>query len=320
MAPCARAKPRGILGIDLHTSGKGTGMKHRYFLDYHGDQIELQSGETLVGRGLTCGIRFNDAAVSREHLRFVVEGDVVSVEDLGSTNGSNLNGKPLNAKCTLADGDKIQVGHRWLTLRVLDAATDRFEEDTLDGVEEEWKQQETTPQREVPSIQSLLGDVILPDLTQQNCPRCGRNLALDATECDKCQFKFPGGRPLSVTQRIPLGNVDRRHDARYPVEIPILYSSDTLAIDATARDLSRGGVFIATEILDPVGTPCKVVMLPDASPPVTFEGVVCHVIVAETGEEGRPPGLGVKFTRMGKDAVHWLGHFIERQGAASPPA
>ena len=42
----------------------------RYFLEFHGQSVELLPGETLLGRDLACRIRFNDAVLSRRHLRF----------------------------------------------------------------------------------------------------------------------------------------------------------------------------------------------------------------------------------------------------------
>ncbi|MAQ15377.1 MAG: GGDEF domain-containing protein [Sandaracinus sp.] len=67
------------------------------------------SGLTEVGRGQTVGIRIHDTEISRRHARLTVEGDRVLVEDLGSTNGTFVNGQPID-KVALSDGDKIQVG------------------------------------------------------------------------------------------------------------------------------------------------------------------------------------------------------------------
>ena len=67
------------------------------------------SGLTEIGRGQQVAIQIHDSEISRRHARLVTEGDTVVVEDMGSTNGTFVNGHPVD-KCPLADGDKIQIG------------------------------------------------------------------------------------------------------------------------------------------------------------------------------------------------------------------
>ena len=66
-------------------------------------------GLTEIGRGQTVGIQIHDSEISRRHARLTMLGDEILVEDLGSTNGTFVNGLPID-KCALVDGDKIQVG------------------------------------------------------------------------------------------------------------------------------------------------------------------------------------------------------------------
>jgi pSer/pThr/pTyr-binding forkhead associated (FHA) protein len=68
------------------------------------------SGATTVGRDPSAGIVIEDAEASRRHASLLVEGEIVTVEDLGSTNGSFLNGKRLAESSELATGDKLRVG------------------------------------------------------------------------------------------------------------------------------------------------------------------------------------------------------------------
>jgi two-component system cell cycle response regulator len=74
-----------------------------------GEMFKLQAEKTVVGRGPTVGVRLNDEGVSREHCQFMREGEKVIVADLGSTNGTFVNGIKIDRK-ELADGDKIMVG------------------------------------------------------------------------------------------------------------------------------------------------------------------------------------------------------------------
>jgi pSer/pThr/pTyr-binding forkhead associated (FHA) protein len=66
------------------------------------------SGEMKVGRSDSCDIAIDDSRVSREHalLRFVDEQ--LSVADLGSANGTSVNGKAVTAPTPLANGDRLQ--------------------------------------------------------------------------------------------------------------------------------------------------------------------------------------------------------------------
>jgi pSer/pThr/pTyr-binding forkhead associated (FHA) protein len=66
--------------------------------------------EVTIGRGGGCGIVLDDTFVSQVHARvFRRDGDVF-VEDLGSRNGTLLNGKRLTAAQRLRRGDKVQFG------------------------------------------------------------------------------------------------------------------------------------------------------------------------------------------------------------------
>jgi diguanylate cyclase (GGDEF)-like protein len=62
-----------------------------------------------IGRGQSVAVRIHDSEISRRHARLLIEGDAVFVEDLGSTNGTFVNGEPIDRR-VLADGDKIQIG------------------------------------------------------------------------------------------------------------------------------------------------------------------------------------------------------------------
>jgi diguanylate cyclase (GGDEF)-like protein len=69
----------------------------------------LQPGETVIGRASTVAIKLGDDGISRRHARVIVEGSVVRIEDLQSSNGTLVNGARVDVQ-TLKDGDKIQIG------------------------------------------------------------------------------------------------------------------------------------------------------------------------------------------------------------------
>ena len=69
----------------------------------------LREGNTTVGRHPESDIFLNDVTVSRHHCRFVVKGDILVIEDSGSTNGTYLNDERVDS-AKLNAGDEVMVG------------------------------------------------------------------------------------------------------------------------------------------------------------------------------------------------------------------
>ncbi len=67
------------------------------------------SGDLIIGRGRDADIRVQGDGISRQHAKLKIVADAVALEDLGSTNGSFVNGERVATR-TLEDGDKIQLG------------------------------------------------------------------------------------------------------------------------------------------------------------------------------------------------------------------
>ena len=65
---------------------------------------------TTLGRDITNDIVINDRETSRHHLRLQRAADTVTVEDLGSTNGTFINGKRVSGATTLQNGDMVGLG------------------------------------------------------------------------------------------------------------------------------------------------------------------------------------------------------------------
>ncbi len=62
-----------------------------------------------IGRGSECNIVLPERQVSREHVRISYDGQLYTLHDLGSKNGTFLNGQRLSGSAVLRDGDQIQV-------------------------------------------------------------------------------------------------------------------------------------------------------------------------------------------------------------------
>lgn len=69
----------------------------------------LREGNTTVGRHPESDIFLNDVTVSRHHCRFTTKGDILTVEDSGSTNGTYVNEERVDS-ATLTAGDEVLVG------------------------------------------------------------------------------------------------------------------------------------------------------------------------------------------------------------------
>lgn len=110
---------------------------------YTGKQFSLQQSETIVGRSVECGIFIDDRSLSRNHARFMIMGNDVSVVDMGSTNKTVVNGYtlPVLTPHRLKNNDQIKTGNvvfKFLERGSLEAISskevqDRVTKDALTG-------------------------------------------------------------------------------------------------------------------------------------------------------------------------------------------
>ncbi len=73
-------------------------------------EILIGTDEFLIGRGLDCDLRLNESAVSRHHCLLRRDGNDYLLLDLGSSNGTYLNGQRLISQASLHTGDRISIG------------------------------------------------------------------------------------------------------------------------------------------------------------------------------------------------------------------
>jgi hypothetical protein len=84
--------------------------------DGSGRTYDLTQGSHVIGRGQDSSFRLPDTGVSRRHLEISWDGHTATLTDLGSTNGTTVNGNPIQT-WQLNDGDVIRVGHSSLVFR-----------------------------------------------------------------------------------------------------------------------------------------------------------------------------------------------------------
>ena len=82
---------------------------------YEGLELPVDRDWIVIGRGHTADVVLADATISRAHAAIVYDGEAFYVQDLGSTNGTRVNGK-RSPRAVLTDGDEVRLGK--LQLRV----------------------------------------------------------------------------------------------------------------------------------------------------------------------------------------------------------
>jgi hypothetical protein len=86
-------------------------VREQVTLTVEGRTIPLTAGRVVVGRSRECDVRVDDGNVSRRHFELVQDGPTAwVVADLGSTNGTEVNGRRVSGRKRLDDGDRITIG------------------------------------------------------------------------------------------------------------------------------------------------------------------------------------------------------------------
>jgi pSer/pThr/pTyr-binding forkhead associated (FHA) protein len=80
-------------------------------------EIALAEGENVLGRDPDAAVWIDLNSVSRRHARVVVADEVARLEDLGSRNGTLVNGERISSPTPLANGDRIKIGAASLVFR-----------------------------------------------------------------------------------------------------------------------------------------------------------------------------------------------------------
>jgi FHA domain-containing protein len=103
--PKRSKRPRGQPRVLVVTQGSQTGQS-----------AALADGVILIGRGADCQIILDDDYVSTRHARVVSGENGIYLEDLGSTNGSYVNGQRITAPTTITMSDTVRIGKTILKL------------------------------------------------------------------------------------------------------------------------------------------------------------------------------------------------------------
>ncbi len=85
-------------------------LSQRALLRYQGREVAIGPDGATIGRSRQCDIVVGDPNVSRRHAQVVARGGSWVVTDLGSTNGTRLNGVVVTRAEVIRAGDRIEVG------------------------------------------------------------------------------------------------------------------------------------------------------------------------------------------------------------------
>ncbi|HVT10820.1 MAG TPA: FHA domain-containing protein [Fimbriimonadaceae bacterium] len=103
--PTPLGAPTAVVATPIATGGEPT------LVSEGGARTTLAAGETLVGREEGLGVSLvGESTVSRRHASIVRSGNSAVLKDLGSTNGTFVNGTRLQGETTLKPGDQVQFG------------------------------------------------------------------------------------------------------------------------------------------------------------------------------------------------------------------
>jgi DNA-binding winged helix-turn-helix (wHTH) protein len=107
-------------GTAAEEGGPPAAVRRRLFrLVLPDREVALHPGENLLGRVENGVVWLDSVTVSRRHARIVVEGDRVTLEDLGSKNGTFVGERRVTEPTPLGDGDSFRVGRIQMTLRAV---------------------------------------------------------------------------------------------------------------------------------------------------------------------------------------------------------
>lgn len=86
-------------------------------LEINGTPHPVEPPGVVIGRGAEAGLRISDPGISRRHAEIRVQGRGATVVDLGSTNGTTVDGAKVR-EATLRDGQRIRVGNTDVVVRI----------------------------------------------------------------------------------------------------------------------------------------------------------------------------------------------------------
>ncbi len=133
----------------------------RFRLRVQLQEFELSAGPTVIGRGSDCNLTIDDDLMSRDHALVRVSDGRVTIRDLGSRNGTWVNGTRIEDEIELHDGDRVRFGST-------EARFGRV----------------VTPRRDIVATARI-----------RTCSECGASHVAQAPNCPRCGVPASSTRP-----------------------------------------------------------------------------------------------------------------------------
>jgi pSer/pThr/pTyr-binding forkhead associated (FHA) protein len=115
-----------------------------------GLEIPLKKDKFLIGRSKECALRAGSEAISRRHCAIIRRDDAWTVRDLGSRNGTHVNGTRITEEVPLVAGDELRVGP--LTFRVAEQVSKEKPTDTAAAPAKDSKSRKQPPVKSVADV------------------------------------------------------------------------------------------------------------------------------------------------------------------------
>lgn len=196
----------GSHGTGSQGTGSQGGAAERWYLDFAGRRLALAPGDLVVGRNpdsdsSSALLPVSDSTVSRHHARLRLADGRLFLADLGSSNGTFVNGRRLRGETELSPGDRLRLGRVRLQVGRGEVAAGAAA---------------------IPVPGERLGSG-----RRRFCPSCGGRVGTEDGVCPHCGEDLTSERPLSRSEAIAMSEVlpvgealalpPRRAEMSYPL-------------------------------------------------------------------------------------------------------
>jgi len=184
---------------------------------HSGQVIPLNLRKFLIGRESDCQLRPNSELVSRHHCVFSIDEYAVRLRDLGSTNGTTVNGERIVKEVTLVAGDRCVVGNLEFEFRVLSPAKSNGEETVMTGTETVMEQAAAQNAEALPA-EPAAEEPVSPAATQQIPAMDQPMTAIGDTTVINQPVMMPGQTPYQPMMPQPLPGYPGQAYGGYPYQ------------------------------------------------------------------------------------------------------
>lgn len=118
-AAASRPAPQPVTRAVAATNPPAEPPRTQPVIDVNGKRFAINANSITVGRSKEADITVDDARVSRKHIEIFRDPNGIFVEDLGSTNGTSVNGYTIEGPQELLDGSHIMIGNTRINFRLM---------------------------------------------------------------------------------------------------------------------------------------------------------------------------------------------------------